>query len=197
MKSLVIALLFLSLASFATEIGPASPVDPVTMIKTKDAELQQLLRKKIRTEKDTEKLTYLINSIFDFQMLGKKSLPTTTWKEQDSATQATFVSEFQRMVESSSVKKLEVYKSDSTTYETAVLKDDEAKVTAHVWYKGKESVLLYKLNLVDGKWRAWDLVIDDLSTARNYREQFSKILKDKSFKDLIEIIRKKADGSEE
>ena len=43
---------------------------------------------------------------------------------------------------------------------------------------------------------AWDLVIDDLSTARNYKEQFGKILETKSIQDLIEILRKKADAVE-
>jgi len=39
-------------------------------------------------------------------------------------------------------------------------------------------------------------VIDDLSTARNYKEQFSTILKTKSFNDLIQIIREKANEAE-
>ena len=74
--------------------------------------------------------------------------------------------------------------------------DNEARVVAHLWNKGKESVLEYKMSLVDGKWKAWDLVIDDLSTARNYKEQFSQILKNKSFAELIDIISKKADETE-
>jgi phospholipid transport system substrate-binding protein len=69
-------------------------------------------------------------------------------------------------------------------------------VIAHVWYKGKESVLEYKMSLVNDSWKAWDLVIDDLSTARNYKEQFSTILKTKSFNDLIQIIREKANEAE-
>ena len=73
---------------------------------------------------------------------------------------------------------------------------DDARVIAHLWNQGKESVLEYKMTLVNGKWKAWDLVIDDLSTARNYKEQFSKILKDKSFAELIDIISKKADEAE-
>ena len=57
-------------------------------------------------------------------------------------------------------------------------------------------MLEYKMSMVDGKWKAWDLVIDDLSTARNYKDQFSQILKTKSFAELIDIISKKADESE-
>ena len=73
---------------------------------------------------------------------------------------------------------------------------DEARVVAHTWYKGKEAVLEYKMTLVNGAWKAWDLVIDDLSTARNYREQFSQILQTKSFEELITIVKNKADQSE-
>ena len=52
------------------------------------------------------------------------------------------------------------------------------------------------MNLVNGQWKAWDLIIDDLSTARNYKEQFGKILETKTFAELVEIIRKKADQTE-
>lgn len=167
--------------------------DPTTIVKGKDQELQSFLKKKARTEKENEKIKYLINDIFDFQLLGKKSLPVSTWKSLDDASKTSFVTEFRRMVENSSVKKLEVYKADSTVYEATQLKNDEAKVVAHVWNKGKESILVYKFEMVSGTWKAWDLVIDDLSTARNYRDQFSKILETKSFKELLDIIKKKAD----
>ena len=50
----------------------------------------------------------------------------------------------------------------------------------------------------DSSWIAWDLVIDDLSTARQYKESFSKILKTKSPDDLITTLEEKAEklGSE-
>lgn len=183
--------ILLSLALLAT--ATLASQDPAAIVRSKDSELQDFLKKKSRTAKENEKIKYLINDIFDFQMLGKKSLPVATWKALDDASRTAFVSEFRRMVENSSVKKLEVYKADSTRYDPTVLKKDEAKVTAHVWNKGKESILVYKFELVGGTWKAWDLVIDDLSTARNYRDQFSKILETKSFQELLDIIKKKAD----
>jgi phospholipid transport system substrate-binding protein len=44
----------------------------------------------------------------------------------------------------------------------------------------------------EGEWQAWDLIIDDLSTMRNYREQFKTILETKTLTELIEILKKKA-----
>jgi len=174
-----------------------SAENPVSVIKKKDVELQSLLKKSSLSKNEKERIKTLLNDSFDFKLLAQKSLASNVWKEQNPATLDTFVNEFQRMVRNSSAKKLEMYRADSTVYEEAKLKGtDEARVIAHVWYKGKESVLEYKMSLVNDSWKAWDLVIDDLSTARNYKEQFSTILKTKSFNDLIQIIREKANEAE-
>lgn len=190
-KKMLIAIACASLFAFAAE-------DPVASIQKKDAELQALIKKSNRSAKETERVKSLLNESFDFELLAKKSLSSSDWKAQDEASQKKFVEEFQRMVKNSSAKRLEVYRADSTVYEPAKLKKngEEASVVAHLWNKGKESVLEYKMSQVNGNWKAWDLVIDDLSTARNYKEQFGQILKAKSFAELIEVISKKADEAE-
>ena len=174
LKKILIAVACASLVAFAAE-------DPVTTIKKKDAELQTLLKKSSRNAKETERVKSLLSDSFDFALLAKKTISSSDWKAQDATAQDKFVTEFQRMVRNSSAKRLELYRADSTIYEPAKMKgENEARVVAHLWNKGKESVLEYKMSLVDGKWMAWDLVIDDLSTARNYKDQFSQILKTKS-----------------
>jgi len=184
-----------ALVALATSVAFAAQ-DPSALVKAKDVELQNYLKKKNRDAKDNESIKHLINDIFDFEVLAKKSVPAATWKGLDDATRAEFVKNFKRMVENSSVKKLEVYKSDSSRYEPAVTKGDGSQVTSHIYNKGKETVLVYKFEQPkDGNWKAWDLVIDDLSTARNYRDQFTKILETKTFKDLMDIVKKKADES--
>ncbi|MBR4784423.1 MULTISPECIES: phospholipid-binding protein MlaC [Fibrobacter] len=189
-RKMFVLLSLASVLAFAAE-------DPVNAVKKKDAELQTLLKKSSRNAKETERVKSLLSDSFDFALLAKKSLSKGDWEKQDAASQEKFVAEFQRMVRNSSAKRLELYRADSTVYEPAKMKgSDEARVVAHLWNKGKESVLEYKMSLVNGNWKAWDLVIDDLSTARNYKEQFGQILKTKSFAELIDIISKKADEAE-
>ena len=190
LKKLMILVVGISLMAFAAE-------DPVAAIKKKDGELQALLKKSNHTAKEKERVKDLLSESFDFEMLAKKSLSAKDWDAQDAAAQEKFVAEFKRMVRNSSAKRLELYRADSTIYEPAKMKKEgEARVVAHLWNKGKEAVLEYKMSQVNGKWMAWDLVIDDLSTARNYKDQFSQILKTKSFAELIDIISKKADEAE-
>jgi len=181
------------LVSFAI----AAP-DPVALLKKNDAELQLILKKKVRTDKDIERVKVLSSGIFDFQRMAEKSLPKETWKSLNDSSKAQFTEEFRRMIENASVKKFKTSKvnsTDSTIYEVPKMKKDGAEswVTIHVWSKGKEMVMVYKMELKGNEWRAWDLVIDDLSTTRNYQDQFKTILETKPFPELVATIKKKAD----
>ena len=172
----------------------AAPPDPVAVVKKKDSELRAMLQaqRNLLRRKNTA-TQVLINSLFDFEELARRAIPSRTWKEASEEQKSRFVAEFRRMVENQSVKQLDAYTSDSSRYESPVINGEKGEVTARVWNKKQMAVLVYKMNYVNGQWRAWDLVIDDLSTMRNYRDQFSKILKEKSFEQLITTIKEKAD----
>ena len=172
--------------------------DPVVQLKKNDAELQVILKKKNHTDNDLEKVKVLSSGVFSFARMAEKSLPKETWKKLDDASRSQFTNEFRRMVENASVKKFRSSNTkgtDSTVYEPVKLKKDgeEAWVTIHAWSKGKEMVMVYKMTKEGEDWRAWDLVIDDLSTTRNYQDQFKTILESKPFPELVSIIKKKAD----
>jgi len=169
----------------------AAVSDPVEVIRTKDSELQRLLRDK---EKKTDRIKTLINGIFDFEELGRRALGPAQWGKMSAAQQAHFVKAFREMVENSSVKKLEAYVSDSTRYDKPEGGEGKTNVTAHVFSKGAESIVTYKLLLKQGIWKAWDLVIDDLSTAGNYGDQFRKILEKNTVDDLIAKLEKKGNS---
>ena len=174
----------------------AAPGDPVAIIKKKDAELQKMLRDK-EASKKTDRIKVLINGIFDFEELGKRALGPELWKGMTPDQQKRFVKAFREMVENASVKKLGAYQSDSTSYDPPEVDNGKATVTSHVWTKGTESVVTYKLLSKDTTWKAWDLVIDDLSTARNYGEQFRKILQTSNMESLIAKLEKKGNAAAE
>jgi len=188
--------LLASIALLATLVSAAP--DPVALLKKNDAELQTILRKKVHSDKDIERVKVLSSGVFDFGRMAEKSLPKETWKKLDESSKNDFIREFKRMVENASVKKFrnsKVNGSDSTVFEPVVFKKDgaEAWVTVHVWDKGKSMEMVYKMQLEQDSWRAWDLVIDGLSTTLNYKDQFKTILATKPFPELVSVIKKKAD----
>ena len=186
--------LFLLTGILTLAFANAEVPNPVDAIRSKDVELQKLLRQKDATQK-TDRVKVLINGIFDFEELGRHALGPATWSKMPAAQQTRFVKAFSAMVENSSVKKLEAYISDSTRYDAPEINSDKTSVTAHVYSGGTESIVVYKLLLKQNSWKAWDLVIDDLSTAGNYGDQFKKILQKSTMDQLIAKLEQKANSN--
>ncbi|MDR2594631.1 MAG: ABC transporter substrate-binding protein [Fibromonadaceae bacterium] len=191
MKKSILLSLFACVSLFAAQ-------DPVALLKQNDVELQKELKKKSHTPKEIERIKFLSSGLFDFAKMAERSLPKKTLDTVSAALKAEFAKEFQRMVENSSVNKFKnttFTSPDSTVYEAPKYKKDgaEVEVSIHSWSKGKDMLMVYKMEKAGESWRVWDLVIDDLSTTRNYQDQFKSILETKSFKELIKTVKDKAD----
>ena len=191
MKKSILISLFACISLFAAQ-------DPVALLKQNDVELQKELKKKSHTAKEIERIKFLSSGLFDFAKMSERSLPKKTLDTVSAALKAEFAKEFQRMVENSSVHKFKnttFTSPDSTVYEAPKYKKDgaEVEVSIHSWSKGKDMLMVYKMEKAGESWRVWDLVIDDLSTTRNYQDQFKSILETKNFKELIKTVKDKAD----
>ncbi len=191
MKKMFFVPLLMCVSLFAAQ-------DPVALLKQNDIELQKELKKKAHTPKDIERIKFLSSGLFDFAKMAERSLPKKTLDTASAELKAEFSKEFQRMVENSSVNKFKnttFTSSDSTIYEEAKYRKEGAEVwvSIHSWSKGKDMLMVYKMDKEGDSWRVWDLVIDDLSTTRNYQDQFKSILETKSFKELIKTVKDKAD----
>jgi len=192
MKKSILLSLFACVSLFAAQ------QDPVALLKQNDVELQKELKKKSHTAKEIERIKFLSSGLFDFAKMAERSLPKKTLDTVSAGLKAEFAKEFQRMVENSSVNKFKnttFTPSDSTVYDPPKYKKDgaEVEVSIHSWSKGKDMLMVYKMEKAGESWRVWDLVIDDLSTTRNYQDQFKSILETKSFKELIKTVKDKAD----
>jgi len=191
MKKIIFAAILMSVSFVAAQ-------DPVALLKQNDLELQKELKKKSHTAKDIERIKYLSSGLFDFAKMAERSLPKKTLDTASANLKAEFSKEFQRMVENSSVHRFKTTTftpPDSTVYEEPKYRknNEEVWVSIHSWSKGKDMLMVYKMDKEGNSWRVWDLVIDDLSTTRNYQDQFKSILETKSFKELIQTVKDKAD----
>lgn len=187
MKRSLLVLLVLTASVFA-EKKP----DPVEEVRIHDQELQSMLKRYKSTDMaQHDTLKTLINGMFSFPELGKRALGKT-WATLKKTEQDSFVAVFRRMVENSSIKRLESYRADSTKYSAATGTGDKTVVTALVFNRGKSSKVVYKLFPEGDSWKAWDLVLDDVSSLRSYRDQFSSIIGKEGFDGLMKRLRKNA-----
>ncbi len=57
--------------------------------------------------------------------------------------------------------------------------------------KGGKVFVRYRSFLVDGEWKIYDIVAENISLVNNYRSQFKRILTKSSYEELVHRIRKK------
>ena len=127
---------------------------------------------------------------FDFAEMAKRSLGNH-WRGQNGR-QEEFVSVFTDFVENSYMSTLESYKGEKIVYLRERVNQNLAQVDTQVApRKGEPISVNYRLHLVGGEWKVYDVVIENISLVNNFRSQFGRILASSSFDELLKKLREK------
>jgi phospholipid transport system substrate-binding protein len=57
--------------------------------------------------------------------------------------------------------------------------------------KGEEIAVVYKLRQVNGQWKVYDAIVENISIINNYRSQFDRVISSSSYEDLVKRLREK------
>lgn len=183
-----------SLFLLALPVGAGAPTEQTRT--TADKVLSILnnpeLRSAARKNERREQLRAVIYPRFDFAEMAKPSLGPQ-WSRRSPQEQGEFVRLFTEVLENSYVDKIESYHGEKITYTRENLDKDHAEVfTKVVTKKGEEFSVNYILRSVDGEWKVYDVVIENISLVNNYRSQFNRILAKASFDELLRKLQAKA-----
>jgi phospholipid transport system substrate-binding protein len=127
-----------------------------------------------------DELKDVINGLIDFHELAKRAL-RREWDIRTPEEQQQFVDIFRTLVRNSSVRKLEVYDTDSISYRPAETDGDQSRVLTVAHEDGKQVEIVYLMHRVEGEWLAWDVIIDGSSTLRTYQDSFQREIKATSY----------------
>jgi phospholipid transport system substrate-binding protein len=189
---LVLAWLGISLVWFSVAWGAGTPTQAVK--ETIDQVLSVLgdeaLKDPARTAERREKLEASIGQRFDYEEMAKRTLGAR-WKKLSSEKQKEFVGLFQRFLTRSYAGNVDGYSGEEVEYLKERLKGDFAEVQTKVVSPKVEIPLDYRLLKKHDKWWVYDVIIDGISLTKNYRGQFSRIIKSSSFEALLEKLRSK------
>ena len=72
-----------------------------------------------------------------------------------------------------------------------MLTNNQAEIQTRIVTASKEIPIFYRVILKDGKWKVYDVVVENVSLVENYRSQFNDILETDTPEQLLEILRKK------
>jgi phospholipid transport system substrate-binding protein len=139
-----------------------------------------------------DRLREVVYPLFDFGEMAMRSLGPQ-WRRITPQQQEEFVSVFTRLLEKTYAGKIDLYEGQKVVYMRENIDQNYAQVDTQVIGKNGESYsVAYKLHLVNGDWRIYDVVAENISLVNNYRSQFNRVIANSSFEDLMNRIREKA-----
>ena len=141
-------------------------------------------------------LSELINEIFDFEELSKRTLGRE-WKKMNAGQQKEFVQLFRKLLQNVYADRLLAYSDQKVIFDKEdMLKKGTAEVQSYLQTSdGKKIPLFYRLTDKSGSWKVYDVIIEGVSMVKNYRTQFREILAKDSPDKLLEILRSKVGKS--
>jgi len=150
------------------------------------------LRSAARKNERREQLRAVIYPRFDFAEMAKRALGPQ-WSRRSPQEQREFIRLFTEVLENNYVDRIESYNGEKITYSRENLDKDRAEVFTKVATKKNEEFSVnYILHSVDGDWKVYDVVIENISLVNNYRSQFNRILAKASFDELLRKLQAKA-----
>jgi len=131
-----------------------------------------------------------IDQRFDYEEMARRSL-AATWRQLSPAQRSEFVDLFGELLEASYADKIEKYSGETVTYLAEHQDDDYAEVRTVLLRKNDRIPMDYRLLKNSDHWRVYDVVIEGVSLVSNYRSQFTRIVQEHSYADLLRRLRNK------
>ncbi len=174
----------------------ASAVSPLETIKPQvDRALEVLRDPALKAESakaaKEKKIWEILDNVFDYAELSKRTL-AQNWKKLSPDQQKEFISLFGKLLGTVYMDRIIAYKDEKVVFgKTTNLSDKAAEVQSEVIQPSKSIPIHYRMILVNGEWKVYDVVIEGVSLVQNYRTQFREILMNKTPEDLLKTLREK------
>jgi phospholipid transport system substrate-binding protein len=186
MTRLALALVFALMLPAAAQAQDAKSV-----IDSKYSEIQQIIQTDKTDEGVRQKITAVLETFTDFNQFSRLTLKKF-WKDLTPEQKSKFIDRYRKLLHKSYTQHFKAGQTLELSFrgEPKIIKD-KALIRTLVKSGDTTAEVDYKMHLVDGQHKAYDIVVDEVSLMRNYRKQFYRIMKRDGFDVLIEKIEKK------
>ncbi len=191
---MVLAWIAISMVWFSVAWSAGAPTQAVkeTIDQVLSVLRDEALKDPTRAAERREKLEAIIAQRFDYEEMAKRTL-AAYWKKVSAEKQKEFVGLFQKFLTQSYSGNIDGYSGGEVKYVKERLKGDFAEVQTKVISPKVQIPLDYRLLKKHDKWGVYDVIIDGVSMTKNYRGQFSRIIRSSSFDALLDKLRSKID----
>lgn len=182
------------MVGLATAASPETPTEVVRgtineVIRiledpTLNAPSQRKLRRRL--------LEAVIGNRFDYEEMSKRTL-STYWHQLSGAEQAEFVKLFKAFLSDRYASKIERYSGERVTYLSERTEGAYAEVRTKLVSSKVEIPMDYRLIAKAGRWYAYDVIVDGVSLVKNYRSQFTGIIRSSSYTELVRKLQERSE----
>lgn len=183
-------LIFFVLSAVVHAEAPLATLE-ATVKRVIDVLRDPKLKSPAAKEVKKEKLRIIYKDMFDEIEFSRRTL-TRNWNKFNPAERTEFVNLFEQILEKAYLDKILDYSNEKIDYHKEnMISENQAEIQTKIITSSKEIPIFYRMILKDGKWKVYDVVVENVSLVQNYRTQFSDILSSNTPEQLLEILRKK------
>jgi phospholipid transport system substrate-binding protein len=170
--------------------------DEIQTVMTKkiDTVLTILKQKDLSTSKKGEQIIKIIDEVFDYELMARVALGKETWDTLTEQKQKEFTKVFETKLKNSYIEKLEFY-NDQKVKIVSLNPYKNARLQLETELLGKEGIYKINYNFYNKskdseQWLIYDVDLVGVSIIQTYRQQFSGLLKEKTFDEMLALLEK-------
>ena len=195
LKSFVMTLSLFVLTVPVIHAGDVEDIN--SMVKKKVSVIFDLLGKQdIEKNERNKKIVGELNEIMDFKLAAYLSLGKH-WKKISKTQKKEFVETFQQYINNYIVEKIDLYTNQKIDIgDSKIVKKGRAELEIGILSGGETLQINFKLRKNKKmEWRVYDVDIEGVSLITTFRSQFSGVLKNSSFEELLEKLKNPTEQS--
>jgi phospholipid transport system substrate-binding protein len=135
-------------------------------------------------------LEEVIAGRFDYAEMSKRAL-AADWTPLTEVQREEFVELFKSFLSDRYAEKIEGYSGEQVLYLSERIEGTYAEVRTELRSSKVEIPMDYRLFLKEGRWHAYDIIVDGVSLVKNYRSQFQKVIRENSYEELVMKLRER------
>ena len=150
----------------------------------------EALKQPGRVEERRHQIEQVIRHHVNFEQMAQRSLGAP-WTRLNDTERQEFVSLFVQLIRDTVANKIDQYYDEQVFYLVEQREGSFAEVRTNLIGPKVNTSLDFRLENHSGDWLVYDVVIDGISTVRNYRTQFGRIIRDNAYAGLVEKMKQK------
>ena len=149
------------------------------------------LRQPGRSEERRLQIEQVIRHRVNFLQMAQRALGDP-WADLHDMERQEFVKIFVELIRDTMANKIDQYHDDQILYLDEQREGSFACVRTNLIGSKVDTSVDFRLERHSGDWLVYDLIIDGASIVRNYRTQFSRIIRDSAYAGLVEKMKQRA-----